>query len=256
MHGRGDPATMVDMSLGRFMRGSVMILGRPVPNPVVAFGGAVLGFSVLGALAPGLVLLGALIPERVWIGEIWRLATWVLFEVHPLSLIFAVLMIWMFGGDVCRVWGPGRFLGWLLTLAVVPGAVTCLVAAGLFGGALMRVPYFSSWPVIEGLIIAWGLTYASRRILLFFFLPMDGRTLVWVTIGMTVFFAIFLGWYNFIPHLVADALVLVAFDRLRFVGRLWLRARLWAYERDLRRRAGSMHVVSRRDDDDRPRWVN
>jgi hypothetical protein len=244
------------MALERFARGSILILGRPVPNPVVAFGAAVLGFSVLGALAPGLRLLGLLIPERVWVGEIWRLVTWVLFEVDPISLVFAVFMIVMFGGDLYRVWGPGRFLISVLALAVIPGAVTSLIAAGLFNGRLMPVPYYSSWPVIEGLIIAWGLLYATRRLLFFFVVPMQGRTLVWLTIGMTFFFAIFQGFAAFIPHFVAEGLALLAFDRLNFVRRLWLRARLMAYERDLKRRAGSMHVVSRRDDDDRPRWVN
>ena len=43
-------------------------------------------------------------------GEVWRLVTWVLFELDPLGLIFAALALFWFGGELVRVWGPGRFL--------------------------------------------------------------------------------------------------------------------------------------------------
>ena len=40
-----------------------------------------------------LIRLGILQPELVFRGEVWRLVTWVFFELQPISLIFACLML-------------------------------------------------------------------------------------------------------------------------------------------------------------------
>jgi membrane associated rhomboid family serine protease len=245
------------MLFGRRPQGSVVILGRRVPTPAVALAAGVLVTSIAGALWPMLRGFVLLVPPLVWEGELWRLVTWPLLEVNPLSLVFATLMIIWIGSDLARTWGTRRFLGACLGLTVLPGALTCLLAR-LFHWPLQ---IYSAWAVVEALTIAWAILFPTRQIFFFFVLPLNGRRLIAATIGFTALFAVFSGkddWPFFIPHFLAQALVLLAMDRLAIVRRFWLKMRLAAYERELRRRAGHLHVVPRprTDDDDRPRWLN
>jgi membrane associated rhomboid family serine protease len=242
------------MSSWRASRGSVSLLGRPIPLPVAWLAGLVFGLSLIAAVWRPLLVTALLVPRNVWLGEVWRLLSWVLIERDPLSLLFACAMIVWFGSDLVRTWGTRSFVSTCMILAVVPAAITCLLALWPLGSLLLDAMFLSVWPLIEGLTIAWGFVFPHRKILLFFMVPVEGRTLVWVTIGLTFLFAIFYGWPGFIPHFVAEALVILWMDRLRFARTLWLRARLALYERELRRRAGHLRVVRR--DDDRPRWTH
>ncbi len=246
------------MRFGHRPQGSVAILGRRYPASAVGLAAAVFAVSVVGALWPALRGFVVLMPQLAWGGEAWRLATWALLELNALSLVFAVLMLVWIGSDLARAWGTRRYLGVAFALAVVPGLLTCLIA--LAWPSLMLFPLYSSWAVVEGLTIAWALSFPTRQIFFFFVLPLNGRRLIAATVGLTALYAVFSGseWPFFIPHFLSQALVLVFMDRLAIVRRLWLKVRLAAYERELRRRAGHLRVVPRQrpDDDDRPRWLN
>jgi membrane associated rhomboid family serine protease len=248
------------MSFGHRPQGSVTILGRRFPTPAVGLAIAVFATSIVGALWPTLRAMTLLVPALVWEGELWRLATWALIEANPLSLVFAALMILWIGSDLARAWGTRRFLLVCLGLAVVPGLLTCLIARLFSWSLLLRLPIYSTWAVVEGLMIAWALLFPTRQIFIYLVLPLNGRRLIVATVALTTLYAVFSGeaWPFFLPHFFAQALVLVAMDRLMIVRRLWLKVRLAAYERELRRRAGHLRVVPRRrpEDDDRPRWVN
>jgi hypothetical protein len=57
------------------------------------------------------------------------------------------------------------------------------------------------------LIVAWALLFPNRTILFMLMLPMAGRNLLYMTVGMTVLFAIMHGFANFVPHLLAMGLM-------------------------------------------------
>jgi membrane associated rhomboid family serine protease len=228
-----------------------LILGRWIPLPAAAFAGLTAALSILSALAPSIGAASALAPVAVWSGEIWRLLTWAFLTPEPLSLIFACLLIGSLGADLCRMWGTRRFVFIYLTCAALSGGVACLLARALPEAWLMRAVYASPWAVVDALIIAWATFFPGGRIFVFLVLPAQGRTLIWLTVGMTVLFAAFEGWRFYLPHFVAQGLMGLYLDRLRLARRFWLRLRLLSYERRLRRRSAHLTVV-RRDDDQRP----
>ena len=91
----------------------VVVLQRRVPPLVVVLIAAVFVTSLVAALdaRAGGALYDhlALVPMHVWRGQVWRLVTWVLVERSPVSLLFAAIALYRFGGDLVLAWGQGRF---------------------------------------------------------------------------------------------------------------------------------------------------
>jgi membrane associated rhomboid family serine protease len=201
-----------------------------------------------------LVRLGILSPERVLHGEVWRLVTWVFFELHPYSLIFACLMLYWFGRDLAHKWRPVRFLAVYFGFAAGVALATCLIGRFLWEEAYLSA-YAGSWPIQEALIIAWALAFPDRQINLYLVVPVGGRALIWITIGGTVLFAALSdGFASFLPHFIAEGVMLGYMGQLR---RVWLKWRLSRLQSQAKRYVANVE----RDDDDRPpekptRWMN
>jgi membrane associated rhomboid family serine protease len=156
--------------------------------------------------APGVVMAGLLVVPAVWHGELWRLVTWVLYETDALPLIFACLTLYWVGSDLARSWGARRFLLFYFGVAAAAGALTTLL--GLVWPAVAAVAQAGSWPVLDALVIAWGLRYGDREMRLYGVFRLTGRHLVWITLGVTVLYALFRGLAAYVPHLFAELLVL------------------------------------------------
>jgi membrane associated rhomboid family serine protease len=238
------------------------VRGRSSPADWLTFGGrvpAVVGgliaalvlvslVATLGGFGSLLVLFGPAVLE----GQVWRLVTWTLLEGNPLSLLFAGLTLYWFGRDLAWAWGPRRLLTTWLVLGAAVGALMCGLSQLQAGAADL---YAGPWPVLSGLVVAWGLLFPERQILFNFLFPMSGRTLAWATVGLTVFFAAFEGLRAHLPHFAAQALVLLWFRGLSVRG-AWQSLRIWLGQRRMRRRAAHLRVMGKDRKNDPPRWMN
>jgi len=238
--------------MGRsFSRSGALILGQWLPMPVVWLAGMTAALSILGALWSPALAAGVLWPAAVSAGQVWRLLTWAFIETEPISLIFACLMIGWLGPSLCQVWGARRFVAVYLSSALLAGGLTSWLVLALPGARPAAGFYASPWAIVDALIIAWATLFPGRRIFMYFVLPVQGRALILMTVGFTALFAVFQGWQAFVPHFIAQGLMGLYLDRLRFVRWAWLRARLAVYERQLRRRGAHLRVVQR---DEKPRY--
>ncbi len=149
--------------------------------------------------------LAMLSPTLVTSGEVWRMLTWGFFEPDGQNLIFGALMLAIFGRDLGGLWGGARYL--VICALVVAGTGLLTVVTGLGWGEVRSSDYLSIWPLVDSLIVAWALLFPSRTILFMFMLPMAGRNLLYMTLGITVLFAIMHGFANFVPHLLAMGLM-------------------------------------------------
>src|SRR5688572_27869568 len=70
----------------------------------------------------------ALNPQDALFGfRVWQLVTY-MFLHSPTSIfhiLFNMLVLWMFGSDIERVWGPRRFIRYYLITGVGAGLVNC-----------------------------------------------------------------------------------------------------------------------------------
>jgi membrane associated rhomboid family serine protease len=224
-----------------------LTFGGRVPAAVGGLVAAVVVASIAGALARPVRDATFFSPALVWRGEVWRLLSYPFLESDPLALVFGGLMLWMFGRDLAVAWGGWRLLQAFLGLAAGAAAATCLLA--LAWPRLELIGVAGPWAVIDALVVAWALRFPDRQLLFMFALPVNGRALLWLTVGGTALYAVFSGVAPYVPHLLAEGLVVLWLRRPRL--RL-PRLRRW------RRRRGPFAVIhaDRDPDASRPRWLN
>ncbi len=159
----------------------------------------------------------ALVPLEVWRGQLWRLVVWPFVEQTPIGLIFGCLMLYWFGGDLAGEWGSRRFLRVFGSITLAAAVGTCLVAR--VDAPVMRHSYLGSWELTTAMIVAWGLWFPDRVVRIYFVLPIRGYWLAWITVGITVIYAIYAGWTHLLPELLAEASVLAWLFRKSILAR-------------------------------------
>jgi len=239
-------------------RGSVYLFGSRSPAPVIAILALTLLGTIVGAVllrngVPALAYVG-LAPAAVWQGEIWRLLTWFFFApgIGPISLIFWAMMLLVFGRDLCDAWGWRRFVGVYLGIGALAGLGTCLIA--LAWRALLGTSYMDSWPVIDALVIVWAFLFPTRQIMFNFVVPVSGKALAWITVALTVFFALLSGLAVFLPHMIALVLGFAYVRGAPLLRRRWMGLGTRGPQGPARRRPSHLRPVD--EPDEKPRWYH
>lgn len=240
----------------RALDGSFTILGGRVPRVVFLLLGLTLLATILAAVGyrnglPFFLRATTLSPALVWEGQLWRLVTWPFVELGGappgLNLFFGCLLLVFLGRDLYYAWGATRFLGHYLGIAAASGLATCLVSR--LWSDVWASDYFTMWPAVDAMIIAWATLHPGREILIFLVLPARGRTLIIATIALTLLFALLSGFTYFVPHFLAEGLMLAYLNQPTGLRRFWQQAR----RRRSQRRASKLRVVER---DEPPRWLH
>jgi membrane associated rhomboid family serine protease len=164
-------------------------LGLPTVTPVnkalmiscgVVWGAQLLLGPVLGWVDLERYL--GLIPVDVVRGYLWQLVTYSFLHSPVIysHILFNLLMMWMIGGDLERHWGGRKYLAYWLVCAV--GAGVCVTLAGAFRG--VTIPTIGASGAIYGLLLAYGMIFAERRLFFMLLFPIKARTLAWILFGI------------------------------------------------------------------------
>jgi membrane associated rhomboid family serine protease len=165
-------------------------LPRPVKQLIAANVAVYFLLLVISGLKPELAswldLHLALIPVLVFsgplhIGALWQLVSYGFLHATLMHLLFNMLGLWMFGGELARLWGKRKFFEFYFFCLI--GAALTTVAAGWGGFCLHQVwpgaPLFtmiaSSLVVptvgasggLYGLLIAFAVLYPDRQFFVF-----------------------------------------------------------------------------------------
>jgi membrane associated rhomboid family serine protease len=97
--------------------------------------------------------------------EVWQLLTYGFLHGDWTHLFFNMFALYMFGGDVERLLGPQRFLQYYL-ICVVGAAIAQLVVMN--GISTPPVPTVGASGGVFGLLLAFGMAWPQRRIMLLF----------------------------------------------------------------------------------------
>ncbi|MDX2021380.1 MAG: rhomboid family intramembrane serine protease [Deltaproteobacteria bacterium] len=139
-------------------------------------------------------------PADVLRGQVWRLITWPLIEGEPIGLLFGGYTLYWVGRDLVDAWGERAFALRTLVLTLLVGVLTTAMALAWPVGAA------GVWPLLDGLLVIWGLSFRNRTLNFFGMLPLSGLRLAQLTVGLTVLYALFSGVAAFIPHFIAEGL--------------------------------------------------
>lgn len=117
-----------------------------------------------------------LLPDAIKAGEWWRMFTFLFVPpaMHPLFLVFWLILLYQFAQALESAWGEFRFFFFYLFGAAVT------VASSL----LLDAPLSNAW-LNSTLFLAFASLFPDFELLLFFFIPIKVRFLAYVTWAMT-----------------------------------------------------------------------
>lgn len=244
----------------------VLTLGGQAPLSVGALIVAMVVATALSGLfrsLSGLLDLHVVPAAPAVLLELWRLATWPFPQriegLVVVNLLFAgVSLLWL-GRQLSFAWSERRFLARFLALTVGAGVASWLVLWP-FGHALA---YGGMWPVINALLVTWGLIFPRQRLSWFGALEMTGAGVARLFTFGTPIFALVMGdspsiparLLEFAPHLSAVGLawLLVAGGPRR----AWFRLREWWLRQTLDRQRRRFKVVTTDRPPPKPKtWMN
>lgn len=211
---------------------------------------------VLGVLA-GAAVLGAVVSN--WLPGSPEALTWFTYDVgsfsrpwtlvtsglvtsprEPAHVLFALFGLYIFGTDLEKRWGAGRFVRFLIVSVLLGNVVvTGVDLAFMVSGASIFHPgaVFGPGAAVAGLAAAWARERADERVALFLLPPMSGRTLFWVTVGF--FCGVSILFSQQTPHgafapvggVLAGVLLTGSAGRPSPLRSFWLRLRLGSLKR-------------------------
>ena len=121
--------------------------------------------------------LFALDPVRVF-KQMWLWQPVTYMFLHHSSdiwhLVFNMLTLWMFGGDLELRWGAARFLRYYFVCGTGAGLITCALNI-LRGEPSVTI---GASGAIFGLLIAFGMLFPNRLVLFMGFFPMRAKVMV------------------------------------------------------------------------------
>jgi membrane associated rhomboid family serine protease len=162
----------------------------PLTPAIKALIWANVGIFVLSwLLFPDIYRFGGLTPRAVFeSGWIWQIVTYLFLHADPLHLLINMLTLWMFGTELERLWGTQAFVRYYF-LCGIGAAITILVVSLLPFDAVQSMyhrPTVGASGAIYGLLLAFGVIFRDRPILMFFLFPIPARWFVIITGAMVL----------------------------------------------------------------------
>jgi membrane associated rhomboid family serine protease len=193
----------------------------------------------------------ALWPAAVVHGlEVWRLFTYLFLHAGWFHIIFNMFALWMFGAELERLWGPKQFLFYYFLTGVGAGVFNVLLQPS------SNVPVVGCSGAIYGLLLAYGVLFPDRPILLWLLIPIKSKWFV-VLMGAIELVSSFSDPGSGISHVAHLGGMLFGYLYLRG-GNLPVRAqmRYQDWRRARLRRKFEVYMRKEEKKDDSGNWIN
>jgi membrane associated rhomboid family serine protease len=105
----------------------------------------------------------------------WQVVTYAFLHGDIIHLLFNMFALWMFGGELERLWGTKRFVHFY-GASVLAAAATQLVVTGITGSPF---PTLGASGGVYGLLLGFGMLFPNREIMLLIPpIPLKAKTYV------------------------------------------------------------------------------
>ncbi len=119
-----------------------------------------------------------LVPGLVWHEYyVWQLVTYIFLHANLSHILFNLLALWMFGGELENAWGSTRFLRYFFFCGVGAGIIT-VISTMLFTPEYQIIPVIGASGAIYGLLLAYGWLFPNRMIYIYFLFPIPAKYFV------------------------------------------------------------------------------
>jgi membrane associated rhomboid family serine protease len=107
-----------------------------------------------------------LVPALVVRGYVWQLVTYLFLHGGLWHILLNLLVLWMFGADLERLWGARRFLTYYFICGVGAGVVNVIVEMLLdpSGKGSAGLPTIGASGAIYGVLIAAAVVFPDRQV--------------------------------------------------------------------------------------------
>ncbi len=112
---------------------------------------------------------------------VWQIVTYMfLHSTQWLGhLILNMLMLWMFGTEIERVWGTREFVKYYFICGIGAGLTSCLV--------FPHSTTIGASGAVFGVMLAFGFLFPNRQILFWFIFPMRAISFILLCIGIELY---------------------------------------------------------------------
>jgi membrane associated rhomboid family serine protease len=139
----------------------------------------------------------ALVPTLIWKKYfLWQLGTYIFLHGGVFHLLFNLLALWMFGGELENHLGSKKFLRYFLFCGISAGICTFLFTPYMY----QRIPVIGASGAIYGLLLAFGWLFPNRLIYVYFLFPIPAKYFV-IIFGLIEFFSSMEGPGGGVSHL-------------------------------------------------------
>jgi membrane associated rhomboid family serine protease len=139
----------------------------------------------------------SLVPFLVWKKYyIWQLATYIFLHGGLFHLLFNLLALWMFGGELESLWGSRKFLRYFFFCGIGAGFCTVVFTPSLY----QWIPVIGASGAIYGILLAFGWLFPNRLIYIYFLFPIPAKYFV-IIFGLIEFFSSMEGRGGGVAHL-------------------------------------------------------
>jgi membrane associated rhomboid family serine protease len=136
-----------------------------------------------------------LVPILVWKKYfLWQLLTYMFLHGGFSHILFNLLALWMFGGELESYWGSKKFLFYFLFCGI--GAGICTVVFTPY----QIIPVIGASGAIYGILLAFGWLFPNRLIYIYFLFPIPAKYFV-IIFGLIELFASREGTRGGVAHL-------------------------------------------------------
>jgi len=182
---------------------------------------------------------------------IWQPVTYLFLHGGIFHILFNMLALWMFGCELERTWGTRRFLFYYFLTGVGAGLTVVLVSPSSL------VPTLGASGAIYGILMAYGMLFPDRPILIYFLFPVPAKYFVMIMGGIAFLSALSMpgGAISHVAHLGG-----LVFGFLYLRGRPYyfdFRNRYYRWCRHRLQRQFKVYMNKHDRDDQGPdRWIN
>jgi membrane associated rhomboid family serine protease len=162
----------------------------PVVKKLMIINGAVFIFQqIAGLFAPGYVesIFGLSHAGLAYSFMVWQPFTYMFLHGGWLHIIFNLVALWMFAGEVENLLGEKRFLRFYLLSGFGAGIFIALMNFYIFSNQGMAPVTIGASGAIYAILLAYGITWPNREVLLYFILPVKIKYLL-LFFGLIEFF--------------------------------------------------------------------
>jgi len=138
-----------------------------------------------------------LVPFLVWKKYfLWQLFTYIFLHGGFSHILFNLLALWMFGGELENYWGSKKFFQYFLFCGIGAGICTVLFTPEIY----QHIPVIGASGAIYGILLAFAWLFPNRPIFVYFLFPIPAKYFV-IIFGLIEFFASMEGPGGGVAHL-------------------------------------------------------